>query len=111
MRTPVFPGIKILAVLCLCFCSLGVFAQCKKIDAEAKVVQAEGSNSRSITIEIKSGQPSQFTISLFGPGKKNELNVNKTEFHNLSPGKYMVVIVGKREEDNYCPKSINVTVN
>jgi hypothetical protein len=111
MRTPVFPGIKILAVLCLCLCSLGVFGQCKNIDAEANVIPTQESTSRAITIEFKNGQSNNFTVSLFGPDKKNELSANKTTFDNLAPGKYLIVIVGKREEDNYCPKSINVTVN
>jgi hypothetical protein len=111
MRTPVFPGTKILTVLGLSLCSLGVLGQCKNIDAEAKVTPAQEPTSRAITIELKNARSSEFTISLFGPDKKNELNANKTTFDNLAPGKYLIVIVGRREEDNYCPKSINITVN
>ena len=103
-----------LFVLFLCLAS-NVFAQCKKIDAEAKVVQVSGGSNESqtnaIVIDFKGRRSEDFTISLFGPNKKNELHTEKSEFLNLSKGRYLIVIVGKREGDNYCPQSINITIN
>ncbi len=100
-----------LFVLFLCLAS-NVFAQCKKIDAEAKVVQVSGeSQTKSIVIDFKGRKSEDFTISLFGPNKNNELHTDKSEFLNLSKGSYLIVIVGKREGDNYCPQSINITIN
>ena len=103
-----------LLVLFLCLAS-NVFAQCKKIDAEAKVVEVAGpsveSKTSSILIDFKGRKSEDFTVSLFGPQKKNELNTDKSEFRNLSKGTYLIVIVGKRERDSYCPQSINITIN
>lgn len=103
-----------LFVLFLCLAS-NVFGQCKKIEAEAKVVEVAGtapeSKSKSIVIDFKGRKSEDFTVSLFGPQKNNELYTEKTEFRNLSKGTYLIVIAGKREKDNYCPQSINITIN
>ena len=98
------------------FLTLGTifsFAQCKEIVADAKVVKtASDINShKSILVEINGSNPNSFRINFFGPGRNNILDSDKTEFNNLVSGKYLIVIVGKREQDNYCPKSINVTIN
>jgi hypothetical protein len=91
------------------------FSQCKKIDATAKVVDETGdvntAQGKSIVVDIKSSSKDKFEVSLFGPNRKNELHTDKTEFQNLSSGKYLIVIVGKKEEDNYCPQPINITIN
>ena len=103
-----------LFVLFLCLAS-NAFAQCKKIDAEAKVAEVAGtseeSKTSSIVIDFKGRKSEDFTVSLFGPNRNNELNTEKSEFRNLSQGTYLIVIVGKRERDNYCPQSINITIN
>jgi hypothetical protein len=103
-----------LLVLFLCLAS-NVFAQCKKIEAEARVVEVAGasveSKTSSIVIDFKGRRSEDFTVSLFGPKKNNELNTDKSEFRNLSKGAYLIVIVGKKEGDNYCPQSINITIN
>lgn len=103
-----------LFVLFLCLAS-NAFAQCKKIEAEAKVVEVGGgpgeSMTRSIIIDFKGRSSEDFTVSLFGPNRNNELHSTKSEFRNLSRGTYLIVIVGKREGDNYCPQSINITIN
>lgn len=106
-------AIKILTSLLLGFGAVSSFAQCRKIDADAKVVRElnDTSGKQSITIDFKGANKETFKVSLFGPERKNEINVEKSTFNNLNEGKYIIVIVGKREEDNYCPKSINVTIN
>jgi len=105
--------IKILSTLILVFGSIISFAQCKNIDADIKIVKTvnDTNNSKSIVIDFKGSRSESFKVSLFTPDRKNILNSEKTEFNNLDNGKYLVVIVGKREEDHYCPKSINVTIN
>lgn len=100
---------KILVTLILVCGFLTSFSQCKNIDADAKATA--GLNGNSIVVDIKNSRTDLFKISVFGPNKQNILNSEKSEFNNLSSGKYLVVIVGRREEDNYCPKSINVTIN
>jgi len=113
MSTPNLLRIKILTILLLGFGTISSFAQCKTIDADAKVVKSINNTTEkpSIVIDFKSLNKETFKVSLFGPDKRNELNVEKSTFNNLAEGKYLIVIVGKREEDNYCPKSINVTIN
>ena len=113
MSTPKLLGIKILVSLFICFVTFNCIAQCKTIDADAKVVKAinDASGRPSIVVDFKSQNKETFKVSLFGPNKKNELNVEKTTFNDLVEGKYVIVIVAKREQDNYCPKSINVTIN
>lgn len=98
------------------FLTLGTivsFAQCKNIDAEAKVVKktTDSSDKQSIILEIKGYRSNAFQVSLFAPDKNNILNADQIEFNNLATGKYVIVIVGKREDDHYCPKSLNVTIN
>jgi len=98
------------------FLTLGTifsFAQCKEIVAHANVVKAPSdlNSDKSIKVEIKGSNANSLRINLFGPNRKNILESDKTEFNNLVSGKYLIVIVGKREQDNYCPKSINVTIN
>jgi len=98
------------------FLTLGTvvsFAQCKNIDAEAKVVKktTDTSEKQSIILDIKGFRSNAFQVSLFGPDKKNILNSEQTEFNNLATGKYVIVIVGRREDDKYCPKSLNVTID
>src|SRR5687768_10635767 len=93
---------KILVTTFLCFGLISSFAQCKNIEAGARV--AETSAGTSIIIDFKNSRTDLFKISLFGPNKNNVLNSEKIEFNNLSSGKYLIVIVGKRDDDNYCPK-------
>ena len=104
---------KILIALIFVFGPILCFAQCKNIDAAAKVVKTpqDTNCNQSIIIEFKNGKKDLFSVSVFAPDRNNILNSDKTEFNNLSQGKYLIVIVGKREEDNYCPKSINTTIN
>ena len=104
--------IKILMVVILACGAIKSFAQCKNIDADVKIVEAVNNiDGNSILVDFKNSNSNAFKVSLFVPDKKNILNSDKTEFKNLNSGKYLVVIVGKRDEDNFCPKSINVTIN
>jgi hypothetical protein len=93
--------------------SVSAIAQCRQIEAEAKVIKSSsGNGTSSIVLEYKDNRGvDKFQVNLFGPNRKNQLNVEKTSFENLEAGKYLIVIVAKKEGDNYCPKSINVTVN
>ena len=87
-------------------------AQCKTIEAEVSTIDAKGKNEKgSIAIDLKGTDVKKLTINLFGPGAKNQLGSQKTEFRNLEAGKYTVVIAGKKEEDNFCPFSKEVTIN
>lgn len=112
MNVPRLFRLKILACLLFSFGVMNCNAQCKELAAEAKVVKAvDGSDKASIEIDLKNHNSTNFKFSLFGPHQKNELNVEKTTFSNLVKGRYLIVIVSKREEDNYCPKSITITIN
>lgn len=104
---------KVIATACFTLVTIMSFAQCKEINVEAKVVKGtnEIGASQSILVDIKESNSNSFQLSLFGPQRNNILNTDKTEFNNLVSGKYLVVIIGRREKDNYCPKSINVTIN
>jgi len=112
MNLPRLFRLKILACLLFSFGIMNCNAQCKELAAEAKVVKAaDGSEKASIEIDLKDHNEANFKFSLFGPDQKNELNVEKTTFNDLAKGKYLIVIVSKKEDDNYCPKSITVTIN
>lgn len=89
------------------------YCQCKSIKVEAKVSNTSGGvDNGVITLELNGGMDkNDFTISLFAPDKKNHLEVSEFVFNNLGKGKYLVVVSSKRERDNFCPKSINVTIN
>ncbi|MEJ1241732.1 hypothetical protein WBG78_26545 [Chryseolinea sp. T2] len=91
--------------------SVSAIAQCKEIKAEAKVIKANEGKS-TIQIEFKDNQSaSRFQMNLFGPKRNNQLNTDKTTFEDLTAGEYLIVIVSKKEGDNYCSKSLKVTVN
>ncbi len=112
MNMPRLFRLGILACLFFSFGIMNCSAQCRELAAEAKVVKApDGTDRASIEVDIKNQNSSNFKLSLFGPQRKNELDVHKTTFTNLEKGKYLIVIVSRREEDNYCPKSITVTIN
>jgi hypothetical protein len=103
---------KFVATFMLSLVAFISFAQCKKIDVDVKVVKTSSdiNSNRSIILEIKESNKS-FQVSLFGPDKNNILNSAQTEFKNLASGNYLIVVVSKRDDDNYCPKSLNVTIN
>ena len=112
MNVPRLFRLRILACLLFSFGIMNCHAQCKELAAEAKVVKAtDGSDRASIEVDLKNQNTSDFKFSLFGPERKNELDVQKTTFTDLVKGKYLIVIVSRREQDNYCPKSITVTIN
>jgi len=112
MITPKNSGSFLLVLTITLFSTISALAQCRQIDVEAKVVKAEGVNSKSgILIEYKDARSAgKFQVNVFGPNRNNQLNMEKTSFENLAPGKYLIVIVSKREGE-YCPKSIDVTIN
>jgi len=102
-----------LATFFLTLGTLVSFGQCKNIDVEAKVIKksTDTDGKQSIILDIKGLRANSFQVSLFAPDRNNILNAEQIEFNNLATGKYVIVIVGKREEDKYCPKSLNVTIN
>lgn len=103
-------SIKILCILLgsYSFC----FGQCKTINVEAKITNTEGGlKNGKIVLDLKNSRVDDFSISLFGSKTQNKLKVDKAEIDNLAKGSYLIVIVGRKEQDNYCPKSINVTIN
>jgi hypothetical protein len=112
MNVPKLFRLGVLVCLLFSFGIMNCYAQCKELAAEAKVVKAtDGSDLASIEVDLKNHNSANFKLSLFGPERKNELDVQKTTFTNLAKGKYLIVIVSRREDDNYCPKSITVTIN
>jgi uncharacterized protein (DUF2141 family) len=113
MITPKHSGIVLLVLAITIFSTVSALAQCKHADAEAKVVKSEGNDGKStIVIEYKDRRDAgKFQVNLFGPDRNNQLSSNKTSFENLTPGKYLIVIVSRKEGDGYCPTSINVTIN
>lgn len=87
------------------------FTQCKPIVAEAKVTHStSGLNNGVIQLDIKSNK-SDLSISFFGPKGLVKIKLDKTEIDGLAKGKYLVVLSGKRESDNYCPKSLEIIIN
>lgn len=86
-------------------------AQCKTLDIRITVESVKAGERGSILIDLNSNDAKKLTINIFGPGAKNQLGSQKTEFKNLAAGKYTVVIAGKKEEDNFCPFSKEVTIN
>ena len=88
------------------------YAQCKPIEVEVSVVNAQrGSNSGSISIDLKGLDAKKLSISLLGPKAKNQLNTQKSEFKGLIKGSYSIIIAGKSEDDNYCQFFKEVIIN
>jgi hypothetical protein len=100
-------------ILFLALGTMNSFGQCKEINAVATVIKTtnDTGKNQSIKVEFKDGNSQHLQLNFFGTSKNNILRTDKNEFNNLSTGKYLIVIVGKREEDNYCTKSINITID
>lgn len=105
--------IKILIISAFVFLRFGIVAnaQCEKINAEVSIGTKEPNEKGTILIELNGIDVKKVSISLFGPGAKNQLGTQKTEFKGLESGKYIVVIAGKKEEDNFCPFSKEIIIN
>jgi hypothetical protein len=113
MITPKHSGFVLLVLTITLFSAFSTLAQCKQVEAEAKVVKSGQNDGKStIVIEYKDQKSaSKFHVNLFGPNRNNQLKSEKTSFENLVPGDYLIVIVSKKEGEGYCPTSINVTLN
>jgi hypothetical protein len=85
-------------------------AQCKSIEAEVSVSEQENGLG-VITVDLKGLDIKKLSVNLFGPKAKNQLGTQKTDFKELGKGKYLIVIVGKSEDDNYCQFTKEVTIN
>ena len=88
------------------------YGQCKKFSAEAKVIHTTNDDTNgAIEIEIRSISPNDLTVNLFGPRRKNRLGLSEFVIRDLEKGDYLLVVSPKKEGDNVCPVSINVTIN
>jgi hypothetical protein len=103
--------LAIIFFLVTLFCSPG-FGQCKKFSAETKVIHTtnEGANG-AIEIEIRGISTDELSVNLFGPKRKNRLGLSELVINGLEKGDYLLVLSPKKEGDNICPVSINVTIN
>ncbi len=104
---------SLLVVFALILCSgTGCFAQCKEIKAEAKVINTtNGARNGKITVEVKNVNKGEYVVSLFAPDRNNKLSLDTNEISNLPKGTYLVVVSEKAGKGNYCPMTINVTIN
>lgn len=101
----------ILSTLLFLVIEMGAIAQCKSLDIVITVESVKPGEGGGIVIDLNRTDVKKLSINVFGPFAKNQLESQKTEFRNLEKGKYTVVIAGKREEDNLCPFSKEVTIN
>ena len=95
------------------FLSLCAFEEsdCKEINASIEVFDAkqDGQNG-SVKIDFKGQSSSSFVTSLVCPKKYFKKDILTYEVTELKKGIYTLVLVGKNERDNFCPKHFEFTV-
>jgi hypothetical protein len=93
--------------------TLSSHAHCKSFKVEAKVTDTVGGGSNgSVELDIPDmSRIKGLSINLFGPKKKNRLGLSDPIISGLEKGKYLVVVSSNEEGNNFCPVSINVTIN
>jgi hypothetical protein len=81
---------------------------CEEITVEVSGELSSNQATGSIKIDLKGMDGSKLIISVVGP-KKFYLKDNKeNEIKNLTRGIYSVVVVGREESYNYCPRHFTV---
>jgi len=84
---------------------------CKEMEVSYQVVNdSNGGTDKSIVIDLKQIEKSSVIISLVGPNKFFLKDVNENEIKNLKKGTYSLVIVGRSESSEYCPKHFQVII-
>ena len=85
---------------------------CKDIKATIEIFQAgQKAEKASVTIDFHGQSTSSFTVSIIGPKTFFKKDIKETEVKELHKGTYTLVFAGKREEDNYCMKHLEFTIN
>lgn len=85
---------------------------CKSIPVEIKTTApTRGSQNGKITLEFSSNLRSRdFNMFLFAPQKaNNRMNFTAPEINGLARGKYVLVIQSKNDQ-SYCSKQFNLTL-
>jgi hypothetical protein len=99
-------------VLILAFGIAKAQSGCKEIKATIEVFQVgQKSEKASVTIDFH-GQPTiSFIVSIIGPKTFFKKDIKETELNELQKGTYTLVFAGRHEEDNYCMKHLEFTIN
>jgi len=85
--------------------------ECKEINSSFKVIRdSNGGSNNSIVIDLKEVERTSLIISLIGPKKLFLKDVNSNEIKNLSKGTYSLVIVGRNESSDYCPRHFQIII-
>ena len=99
-------------VLVLTFGIADAQSDCKDIKATIQVIEAgQKSKEASLTIDFNGQASTSFTVSIIGPKSYFKRDVREKEVKELGKGTYTIVFVGKREEDNFCMKHLEFTIN
>jgi hypothetical protein len=85
--------------------SISAFAQdgCKKSKVTYEVTDASGNSEKGLVKLDFSGQSGNlFVVSLVGPKRYFSHDIKGAEIKELIRGRYILVIDGRNEEDNFC---------
>jgi hypothetical protein len=81
---------------------------CQEIDIMVEGMRRESGGS--IKIDFKQSEPSRLMVSIIGPKKFYIKDSRETEIKNLAKGMYSVVVVGREESYNYCPRHFTIDI-
>lgn len=105
------PKSLIINVIILLSLGHAAYSQCKPLDIDVSSTFDKSKSEGVISIDLKTLDKKSIATSLFESGKNYQVNTQKTEFKNLKAGKYLVVVVWKKDEDNFCPFSKEIVIN
>lgn len=106
------PNTLLVSILLLLVASFGGWkpspqGTCLPIDMEVR--QKPSGTGASIEIDLKGRDKEGYSINLIMPHGKRVLDAKTLEFDNLERGEYIVVVT-TREDENYCPTYVNVSI-
>lgn len=109
--TRLFVTNMLLSICALIFCNMGTIpdGSCHAIDVQVAKAYSE-SNGWSIAIDLKGLKLNNLNINLIQPKGKKILDAKTLEFKNLERGEYIVIVIGRSEEDDYCPTYIKLSI-
>lgn len=85
---------------------------CQPIDLKVDLAKNELTGKLN-TVKIAADErlSGKLSTSIIGPNGYFKGGTSDTEFKNLASGEYVVVVTGRREDDNYCPTQKKIIID
>jgi hypothetical protein len=99
-----------LVLICFSISHEGKAQKCKFIEASPEVVQPIGTQATgSIKINYQ-GNQQEFKAALIGPKGYFKKDILDIEVTGLKKGMYTLVLMGRKEDHEYCLKPVELTI-